>query len=364
MSAKIPAYDRGKIAGHYPALSNRQDEAYVDFIRDARNLLHHAQQKPITEYSIAILESENLPVDASPDTVKTATDRLMQDNALRNYYRVKRTYQESFWDRIETSFNRRRDDLLSDLAKAEETGPGSVEIDSDLKIPEYASSEIHLQPGGNMNEDLAGYIYDHGMMVFLGGIGNNDQAHKMFAFGAAEPEDGNIKRILDIGCGAGAMTMALKEKYPDAEVIGIDMSAPMVRYAHKRSLENGLDITFKQMPAEALDFEDGSFDLIVANLLFHELPVSVSKQVTREVHRLLRNGGVFHLFDFPGDKNKNAYAMFFVEMDGADNGEPFLPGFIRSNFEDIMLELGFEMHKNFDPNMIFFKGRPAVKKAA
>ena len=364
MTSKIPAYDRGKIAGNYPALSNRQDEAYVEFIRDARNFLHHAQQKPITEYSMDILKSEGLPTGADPKSVETATARLMQDNILRNYYRIKRTFQESFWDRIETSFNRRRDDLLSDLAKAEDMGPGAVEIDGDLAIPEYATSEIHLQPGGNMKEDLAGYIYDHGMMVFLGGIGNNDQAHKMFAFSAAVPEDGNIKRILDIGCGAGAMTMALKEKYPDAEVIGIDMSAPMVRYAHKRSMENGLDITFKQMPAENLDFEDGSFDLIVANLLFHELPVSVSKQVTKEVHRLLRTGGVFHLFDFPGDKNKDAYGMFFIEMDGSDNGEPFLPGFIRSNFEDIMTELGFEMHKSFDPNMIFFKGRPAVKTAA
>jgi ubiquinone/menaquinone biosynthesis C-methylase UbiE len=361
MSNSIPAYDRGKVGGHFTALSNRQDEAYVDYIKDARNFLHNAQQTPISEYSLKILKDENLSTEADPESVKIATDRLMQDLSLQNYYRVKRTFQDSFFERIKTSFYRREGELKDKLSHAEESAPGHLTIHPDCETPDYAKSEIHLQPGGNMEEDLAGYIYDHALMVFLGGVGDNDQAYKMFAYSTAEPHDGDIKRILDIGCGAGALTMALKEKYPNAELVGTDISAPLLKYAHKRAHEAGFDISYEQMPAEDMSYDDNSFDVITANLLFHELPVEIAKQVISEAFRVLRPGGVFHVFDFPGDKKSNAYRMIFVEMDAADNGEPYLPGFVRSNLEDIMIQTGFEMHEAFDPNMIFFKGRPAIK---
>ena len=46
-------YPRGKQAGMFPALSSRPDEAYVDFIADARNFLLHAQQYPIGDHGRA-----------------------------------------------------------------------------------------------------------------------------------------------------------------------------------------------------------------------------------------------------------------------------------------------------------------------
>jgi hypothetical protein len=51
MNVKEALYSRGKIAGVYPALPTRKDEAYIKFIEDARNILMHTQQRPIGEYS-------------------------------------------------------------------------------------------------------------------------------------------------------------------------------------------------------------------------------------------------------------------------------------------------------------------------
>jgi hypothetical protein len=52
--------------------------------------------------------------------------------------------------------------------------------------------------------------------------------------------------------------------------------------------------------------------------------------------------------------------MFFAEMDSADNGEPFLPGYVRSNIEDHLVEAGFEI-RSYEPAAALRTGRVAVK---
>jgi hypothetical protein len=52
--------------------------------------------------------------------------------------------------------------------------------------------------------------------------------------------------------------------------------------------------------------------------------------------------------------------MLFAELDAADNGEPFLPGYVRSNIEDVMQEVGFEM-KPYDHTKSLSTGRVGVK---
>ena len=83
------------------------------------------------------------------------------------------------------------------------------------------------------------------------------------------PADGRVKRILDMGCGIGQLTVGLKKQHPDAEVWGIDHSAPMVRYAHRRAVDLGVDVHFRQALAHRTGFADGSVDLVTAYILFH-----------------------------------------------------------------------------------------------
>jgi len=360
MATNEAFYKRGKTAGVFPSLSSRRDEAYMNFIEDARNLLLHAQQKPIGEYSKLLLNNAGKSMEPDPRSTMEAIELLMKDNVLKTYYRIKRTLQESFWECTYNSLNMRKNDLLQALDDAEKIGPGSVTYDSSFSIPEYATSEIHIQPGGNANEPLSGLLYDYGSKVFMGGAADNDMFADMQASTVGVPKNGKVDRILDLGCSAGVTSSALKRIYPDAEVWGIDVSSHMVRYAHARAIEQNHDINFKQMLAEDLNFDNNHFDIVVANLLFHEVPVSVSKKILSETLRVLRPGGSFTLIDFPGDKTRDVYTMFFGEMDAADNGEPFLPGFVRSNVEEIMEEVGFEMSP-YDPSKFILAGRIGFK---
>jgi SAM-dependent methyltransferase len=364
MSIQEAFFPRGKIAGVYPSLTTRAEEAYVDFIEDARNILMHAQQRPIAAYSQQILESAGISDDPGRESTRAAIRLLMQDPALKAYYRVKRSLQEAFWSCLSTSFNRRREALLAAFAEADASGPGTVEYDEDWcgSVPKYASREIHIQPGGYAKEELAGLYYDYGLKVFMGGAADHDGLAKHVAKAVAMPDNGSVSRILDLGVSAGATTIALKEAHPEAEVWGIDVSAPMVRYAHVRAMEANADIHLRQMAAEELDFPDNHFDAVLAMLLFHELPVPVANEVIAEVFRVLRPGGKFTVLDFSGDRSRGVYNMFFAEMDAADNGEPYLPDYVRSNIEDQLVKAGFRL-EYYDPKAALTRGRVAVKPA-
>lgn len=363
MSIAQNAYPRGRVAGMYPALSSRRDEAYIDFVEDARNFLLHAQQRPIGEYSRKLLRDAGLSQKPDPESTARSVDLLMRDSTLRTYYRIKRSLQEAFWNRMLQSYGGRRAQLLAALDEADKKGPGTVRYDVKRPVADYAQCAIHLQPGGYVKEPIAGFMYDFGLKVFMGGAGNNDMLYVMAARACAPPADGRIARILDLGVSAGASTVSLKKAHPNAEVHGIDISAPMVRYAHMRAVEQGADVHFQQLPAEKLDFPDGHFDMVMALLLFHETPVAIAKQILQEVYRVLRPGGTFTVLDFPGDRTRDVYSMFFAAMDAADNGEPFLPEFVRSNIEDLIVATGFEL-KSYDPAKSLQTGRVAVKPLA
>jgi SAM-dependent methyltransferase len=115
--------------------------------------------------------------------------------------------------------------------------------------------------------------------------------------------DGN-GRALDIGCGSGALTVRLARKYPAAMVTGVDHWDERWEYSkalceRNASLEGvGERITFRQASASSLPFEDGSFDLVVSNLTFHEVKDASDKRLLiKEALRVLRSGGTFAFQD-------------------------------------------------------------------
>lgn len=360
MSVTAPFYERGKIAGLYPSLATRRDESYIQFVEDARNILLHAQQGPIGAYSRKLLQDAGASQKADPASTQQAADLLMHDPALKMYYRVKRSLQESFWKCIGDSFGSKREALIAAMDAAAMVGPGSVTTKPDMPIPDYATTQIHLQPGGYTGEALSGMYYDYGLKVFMGGAADNDKLPLVMARVMRPPADGKLARILDLGCSAGATTTSLKVVHPTAEVTGIDISAPMVRYAHLRAIEQNIAVDFKQMDAAKMDFPDNHFDAVLAMLLFHEVPVEISRAIIAETLRVLRPGGVLTLVDFSGDRDRDVYNMFFAVMDAADNGEPFLPGYVRSNVEDLLVAAGFELEA-FNPANSLRTGRVATK---
>lgn len=92
-------------------------------------------------------------------------------------------------------------------------------------------------------------------------------------------------RILEIGCGTGALCRALKRWYPSAEVVGLDRDDAFIDYARERNTGE----TYRKGDATALPFADGSFDVTISNTVSEHVEPS---GFFGEQRRVLRDGGV------------------------------------------------------------------------
>src|SRR5207248_7505587 len=83
------------------------------------------------------------------------------------------------------------------------------------------------------------------------------------------PKTTQLRQILDVGCGPGGWVLDVAFALPDAEVAGVDISRPMIDYAHARAMTQCLpNASFEVMDmTQPLDFPDGAFDLVNARSL-------------------------------------------------------------------------------------------------
>ena len=94
------------------------------------------------------------------------------------------------------------------------------------------------------------------------------------------------QRVLDVGCGPGALTGELVARLGEASVSAVDPSDPFVTAARERN--PGVDV--RKASAENVPFEDGAFDASIAQLVVH-LMTDPARGLT-EMRRVTRTGGV------------------------------------------------------------------------
>jgi ubiquinone/menaquinone biosynthesis C-methylase UbiE len=149
------------------------------------------------------------------------------------------------------------------------------------------------------------------------------------------------KRVLDLGCTVGHNTGAWKDIYPDAEVHGIDVAAPCLRYAHARAQSQQREIHFHQMNAEALEFPAASFDVVFSSMFLHEVPPKGIPKVLAEARRVLRPGGLMLHMELPPATQLSPYDSFYLDWDGYYNNEPFYRAFRASDPRRLLRDAGF-----------------------
>lgn len=93
------------------------------------------------------------------------------------------------------------------------------------------------------------------------------------------------KKILEIGCGPGALAEALAAWYPQTEVTGIDRDSNFIAFARKKAPH----IQFQEGDATSLPFADGSFDVTISNTVAEHIEPSA---FYGEQYRVLKEGGV------------------------------------------------------------------------
>ena len=109
-------------------------------------------------------------------------------------------------------------------------------------------------------------------------------------------------KCLDVGCGSGALAIAVAKRNPKASVVGIDRwgkeyasfsKALCERNAQAEKVKNTL---FQQGDATHLDFPDETFDAVTSNYVYHNIPGD-RQQYLLETLRTLKKGGSFAIHD-------------------------------------------------------------------
>ena len=156
-------------------------------------------------------------------------------------------------------------------------------------------------------------------------------------------------QALDIGCGNGALTVRLAQKYPVAQVTGLDFWGKNWDYSQQVCEQNAHiagvaeRTVFQKASASTLPFQDGAFDLAVSNLTFHEVSDTADKrQVLREALRVVQPGGIFafqDLFLIEAIYGKPDELVELVKSWGIRKvkfvrtcDEPFIPAFLKLPF--------------------------------
>ena len=104
------------------------------------------------------------------------------------------------------------------------------------------------------------------------------------------------ERILDLGCGDGALTAQLAALVPQGSVLGIDASRGMIEAAHAHASGN---LSFEVHDINDLDFEN-KFDIVFSNAALHW--IKDHQTLLNNALRALHKGGVLR-FNFAGDGN-------------------------------------------------------------
>ena len=94
-------------------------------------------------------------------------------------------------------------------------------------------------------------------------------------------------KVLDVACGTG--NLALPAARAGAEVTGVDIAPNLVEQARENAKREGLDIKFDEGDAEALPYDDASFDAVVT--MFGAMFAPRPELVAAELKRVCRPGG-------------------------------------------------------------------------
>jgi len=247
----------------------------------------------------------------------------------------------------------RQAEELAARAQALTAGDERLSLDPGLAIPRYISAiDHHCMPGSYHTELFAGDVsgaanYDHGIFATTGGqLGRftDGGGHGVVQWMRRNKPDFAPRRILEIGATVGHSLLPIASAYPDAEVIAVDVGAPVLRYALARAKSLGIE-NVRVIQADATDlrmFDDGSFDWVQSTMFLHELSGPAMRAIFAESFRLLRPGGVMlHVEQPQYAADMPLFEQAMRDWDAFYNNEPFWSTMHGLDLDGFVVEAGF-----------------------
>jgi SAM-dependent methyltransferase len=281
---------------------------------------------------------------------------MLPNTYFRAWSALRYTAQEMTWSSVRPQIER---DLPA-LVDAARIGAarGSLRLNPQLPIPhDMQQLDIHLMPGGFHSEFVAddvaaGAMYHHGTAVFAGGFAlrarGGGVAKSIAHYLNARNPGFRPRRLLDLGCTVGGNLLPYLEVFPDCEAYGIDVCAPVLRYAHARAESLGVSVHYSQQNAEHTDFPNETFDIVCSSFFLHEHSIAVTRRVFREARRLLKPGGVMVHMELPPDAQTTPYYSFYLNWDAYYNNEPHYAAFRALDLRKEVIGAGFSAPNFFE----------------
>lgn len=220
-----------------------------------------------------------------------------------------------------------------------------------ITYPEYYQVPFHAYDAGNLCWDAAfeaeSATYSMALRVWkeepLTAIEAQERLRSSFHQVLAN-HNIHATDILDIGCSVGISTLTLHRYYQSQQespvkTIGFDLSPYMLAIAQQRDSDREI-AAWIHGQAETTGLNDQSFDLVSLQFVLHELPRSATKEIFKEINRILRPGGTCAIVDNNPQSSviQNLPPVLFTLMKST---EPWTDDYYTFDVEEALESMGF-----------------------
>jgi SAM-dependent methyltransferase len=282
-----------------------------------------------------------------PELVARSKALAETDNLYRLERFYQRMYQEDRMNRIVYGEEARRDLIEAAWDLPRNSAGGTLELDPELKMPEYFDGvEYHLQVGGWDGFDLyarplMGPISEVNTFGGFAAVPFNSNIYNHRVMVAEQLPKNQYARLYEIGCGPANTLPFLHKVYPDAELVGCDLSASMLIVGHDRMEKEGVKATLKQRDCRETGEPDDSIDGVVSYAIHHEAPFPVNIEMFKEIFRILKPGGDLVISDPPPFRKVEPFHAAVLDWDTVGREEPYFSEACYANWDEELKALGF-----------------------
>jgi len=155
------------------------------------------------------------------------------------------------------------------------------------------------------------------------------------------------KRILELGCGAAALTRLIAEANPSCHIDALEVDT--IQHAKNLQITDLPNVTFKAGGAEAIPAEDQRYDIVFMFKSLHHVPLDKMDTAMQELKRVLKPGGKAYLSEpiYAGDFNE-MMSIFHDEKIVREHAFAAIQRAVNNGLFTLQDEIFFNAERKFD----------------